>query len=134
LSVVDTRAVGRAGILVFLAGMEFGFFFVLAEISYPGYSVFKNYISDLGATCSDATCNFVQPSSALFNTSITVLGLLLLAAALYLWKGFRSRPILLFAVLSGIGAVGVGVFNASFGLIHGIFSAWTSSPPESLQF
>jgi hypothetical membrane protein len=122
---VHSRAVGRAGILVFLAGMEFGFFFVLAEISYPGYSVFKNYISDLGATCSNATCTFVQPSSMLFNMSITVLGLLLLAASFYLWRGFRSRTIMLFAVLSGIGAMGVGVFNESFGLIHGIFSAWT---------
>jgi hypothetical membrane protein len=121
---VDTRALGVAGSLVFLAGMEFGFFFVLAEILYPGYSVFNNQISDLGATC-DATCTFVQPSSVLFNTSIALFGLISLVASFYLWKGFRSRPTLAFSVLSGIGAVGVGVFNESYGSIHGIFSAWT---------
>ena len=121
---MDARSAGRAGILIFVGAMEFAFFFVLAEIYYPGYSVSTNFISDLGATCA-SSCQFVQPSSMLFNTSITILGLLLLGSSLYLWKGFRSKMLTIFAVGSGIGSLGVGVFNESFGSIHGNFSSLT---------
>src|SRR6267378_2826703 len=117
---VEARSLGLAGMLMFVGVVEFGFFFVLSEIYYPGYSVFSNYISDLGATCV-ATCLFVQPSSTLFNSSITIMGLLLLGCSFYLWRGFGSRPLTVFAVLSSIGTAGVGIFNESFGAIHGVF-------------
>ncbi len=121
---VDARSLGRAGMLMFVGVIEFAFFFVLSEIYYPGYSVSTNYISDLGATCT-STCQFVQPSSMLFNTSISILGLLLLGCSFYLWKGFGSKPLTIFAILSAIGTAGVGIFNESFGTIHGDFSSLT---------
>ena len=121
---MEARAIGRAGILMFVGVVEFAFFFVLSEIYYPGYNVTTNYISDLGATCV-STCLFVQPSSPLFNTSIAILGLLLLGCSYFLWKGFRSKPLTVFAVLSAMGTASVGIFNESFGSIHGAFSSLT---------
>ncbi len=122
---MDTRALGRAGILIFVGVIEFAFFFVLSEVYYPGYSVSLNLISDLGATCRGDVCNFVQPTSTLFNTSITILGLLFLGSSFYFWKGFRSRLLTIFGILAALGATGVGVFNESFGSIHGLFSLLT---------
>ncbi len=115
----------RAGTCMFVGTGQFAFFFVLAEIYYPGYDVSTNFISDLGATCRSGVCKFVQPSSDIFNVSIVLLGVTLLFAAYYLLKGSGSRAISLFDTLAGIGAMGVGIFNESFGSAHVFFSAFT---------
>ena len=110
---------------MFVGTAQFAFFFVLAEIYYPGYDVSTNFISDLGATCRSGVCKFVQPSSDIFNVSIVLLGVTLLFAAYYLLKGSGSRALPLFDTLAGIGAMGVGIFNESFGSAHVFFSAFT---------
>lgn len=115
----------RAGTLIFVGTGQFAFFFALAEIYYPGYDVSVNTISDLGATCNGAVCTFFQPSSDIFNTSIVLLGVLLIFAAYYLFRGSGSGLLALFEALSGVGAIGVGVFNESFGVAHIFFSAFT---------
>ena len=122
---MDGPSLKRAGAIVFLGTVQFAVFLVLAEVYYPGYSVSANYISDLGATCLNGTCKFFQPSSAIFNSSIVLLGVSLFLGSYYLWKGFRSKAVSVFLVLAGIGAVGVGVFNESYGSVHGYFSALT---------
>jgi hypothetical membrane protein len=122
---VDGLGLKRAGVLLFLGTAQFTFFFVVAEIYYPGYNVSSNYISDLGATCRNGICNFVQPSSSIFNTSVVLLGLSLFLGSYYIWKGSGSKALSFFLLLSGIGGVGVGVFNESYGSIHTLFSALT---------
>ncbi len=115
----------RAGALLFLGSGQFAFCFALAEILYPGYDVSANTISDLGATCKSGTCEFFQPSSDIFNASIVLLGVMLFFVAYYLWKGSASKALSSFEFLSGVGAVGVGVFNESYGIAHTFFSAFT---------
>ncbi len=122
---MDGPSLKRAGTLLFLGTMQFAFCFVLSEIYYPGYDVSSNYISDLGATCLKGTCNFYEPSSAIFNSSIVLLGLFLLVGSYFIWKGYGSKALSFFIALSGVGAVGVGTFNESFGPIHAYFSALT---------
>jgi len=122
---LDGPSLRKAGTLLFLGTAQFAFFFILAEIYYPGYNVSTNYISDLGATCRSGTCNFYQPSSAIFNSSIVLLGLFLLSGSYFLWKGYGSKALSFFVVLAGVGAVGVGTFNESYGSIHAYFSALT---------
>jgi hypothetical membrane protein len=122
---VDAPSLKRAGTLLFLGTGQFAFFFVLAEIYYPGYDVSSNVISDLGATCKGGVCKFVQPSSDIFNASIVLMGVLLLFVGYYLRKGSGSRALPLFEALAGVGAIGVGVFNESFGAAHVFFSAFT---------
>lgn len=82
-----------------------------AEALYPGYSVSKNFISDLG----------VGPSAWAFNGSVSLLGLLVLAGSYWLGEGY-GRIFRLLLALAGIGALGVGLFNERFGLLHGLFS------------
>ena len=75
-----------AGVLYVVAAFQFFVFELVAEALYSGYSVASNYISDLGATClnppSTARCVVHQPSATIFDTTVFVLGLLLLAGAL----------------------------------------------------
>jgi hypothetical membrane protein len=104
-----------SGALLALLGIH------LAEFLYPGYSVSGNYISDLGATCR-ATCIVYQPSAFIFNTSVILLGILMISSSFLLWKEFHSLIITALFCLSGIGAVGVGLFPETAGFLHVIVS------------
>jgi hypothetical membrane protein len=122
---MDPPSLKRAGIILFVGVAQFAFFFALAEIYYPGYDVSTQTISDLGATCKGGVCKFVQPSSDIFNASIVVLGILLLVTAYFLQKGSGSKSLSLFEGLGGVGCMGVGTFNESYGGAHVFFSAFT---------
>jgi len=122
---MDAPSLKRAGTILFVGVGQFAFCFALAEIYYPGYDVSVQTISDLGATCKGGVCKFVQPSSDIFNASVALLGIMLLFTAYYLWKGSGSKALSVFEVLSGIGAMGVGIFNESYGVVHVFFSALT---------
>jgi hypothetical membrane protein len=122
---VDAPSLKRAGTLLFLGTGQFAFFFVLSEIYYPGYDVSADVVSDLGATCKGGICKFVQPSSDIFNASIVLMGVMLLFVGYYLSKGSGSKALPLFEALAGVGAMGVGIFNESYGSAHVFFSAIT---------
>ena len=129
----------KAGIALFVGAVQFGISLVLAEIYYSAYgplnvsasgnstgyaySVYNNYISDLGALCR-TTCTAV-PSALLFDTSIIILGLLILAAAYFLQQGFHWKPATAMIAIAGIGALGVGLFPETTGIWHHIFSLIT---------
>jgi hypothetical membrane protein len=87
----------------------------LAELLYPGYSTSQNYISDLG----------VGPMTSrwIFTGAIVLFGLMAIVTAALL----RIRPgkslIWPLLALSGIGAVGVGVFNENYiPKVHALFA------------
>jgi len=84
---------------------------IIAEALYPGYSTSENYISDLG----------VGPSSLIFNSSVFLLGVLVVGGAYFIYLAdFRLFSILL--ATAGIGAMGVGLFPEDAGVIHVVFS------------
>ncbi len=68
------------GLLLFIGVAEFLLLMLIAEAIYPGYSVSRNYISDLG----------VGPTAVLFNSSIIIMGLLLVIAAILVWGGLSK--------------------------------------------
>ena len=116
-----------AGALLFVAAAQFLMGMLFAEALYPGYSISGNYISDLGAFCNGVfpaagVCVVYQPTSAIFNSSIFVLGLLLVIAAYVFWRPLRWRSFSLLVLLTGIGAMGVGVFPETFPVAHEITS------------
>ena len=113
-----------AGALIFVACAQFIVALTVAEALYPGYSISQNYISDLGATCR-ATCQVVQPTSIIFNSSVFLLGLLVIVGAYFVWRGFNSRIFSVLAVTAGLGAMGVGLFPETAGVIHDIVSLIT---------
>jgi hypothetical membrane protein len=112
---------GLAGAFMFVGGVQFVIGMLLAEILYPGYSVSGNYISDLGATCRD-TCLIYQPSAFIFNTSAMILGILILLGSYCILHEFQNYFISILIGLSGLGALGVGLFPETTGLLHLIVS------------
>jgi len=111
-----------AGFFVFVAAAQFLVGMLLAEALYPDYSVAGNYISDLGATCTDTTCRIEEPAATVFNTSVFLLGALVVLAAYLLWRSWKQKILPLLIVLTGIGAMGVGIFTEAYGSIHSIVS------------
>jgi hypothetical membrane protein len=110
-----------AGVLLFIGAVQLVLGMHIAEFLYPGYSVSMNYISDLGATCR-TTCIIHQPSAFIFNTSVSLLGVLALLSSYFLWREFHYRLISLLLGLTGIGMVGVGLFPETAGIVHPIVS------------
>ena len=112
-----------AGMLFFIAATQFVLCLTISEALYPGYSVSDNYVSDLG----------VGPSAVIFNSSVFILGLLLLVGTYFLRhvSGFKTLNTLL--ILMAIGAMGVGVFTKDFhpctrcGVFDGFFLRWIVS-------
>jgi hypothetical membrane protein len=102
-----------AGALLLFGAAQFLLLLVAAESLYPDYSVSKNFISDLG----------VGQTTLLFNASIFLFGLCVLAAAYFRSKdglaaeaGGKAFSILL--GIAGIGACGVGIFPETAGALH----------------
>jgi hypothetical membrane protein len=129
----------KAGVALFVGAVQFGISMVIAEIYYSGYgplgvqasgnstgyaySVYNNYISDLGALCR-SSCTAV-PSAYLFDTSIVILGLLILVSAYFLQRAYRWKPAAIIIAIGGIGAIGVGLFPETTGIWHHVFSLIT---------
>jgi hypothetical membrane protein len=101
-----------AGALFFIAVTQFVLGLIVSEALYSGYSISGNYISDLG----------VGSSSMIFNSSVFLLGLLLVIGAYFLQRAFDFRMLTVLLVLTAIGAMGVGIFTEDFGIIHSAVS------------
>jgi hypothetical membrane protein len=103
------------GLWLFLGGLEMLFLVHLAEFLYPGYSVSQNYISDLGVATTSARW--------VFTAAIILFGLMALATAALLRQKSKRSLLWPLLALSGIGAIGVGVFNEDFiPVVHAFFA------------
>jgi hypothetical membrane protein len=105
-----------AGWLLFASTVQFSIAMIIAESLYPGgYVVSAKYISDLG----------VGSTGSLFDTSISLVGIAVIIDSYFLYKIYRSKIFSILILLNGIGALSVGIFNESFGNIHGYVSLLT---------
>jgi len=102
-----------AGVLFFIAVTQFVLGLTIAEALYPGYSLADNYISDLG----------IGPSAVVFNSSVFLLGLLLLIGTYFLRHISNFKTVNMLLLLMAIGAMGTGVFTKDFTLAHGMVSS-----------
>lgn len=112
----------KAGVAIFAGAVQYSIGLVLAEIYYPNYNVSMNAVSDLGATCTTSGCVIYQPSSTIFNSSVALLGLLIVVGAYFLQRAFHWKPATAMVALAGFGALGVGLFPETTGVWHGLFS------------
>jgi hypothetical membrane protein len=101
-----------AGILLAVGGIQFAVAMIIAEAVYPGYSISANYISDLGV--------WSKPSGIIFNPSIMLFGLTVLASSYFVNRQFGNRGITILLALSGIGPLGVGLFPENTFIVNGI--------------
>ena len=102
-----------AGVLFFVAVTQFILGLAIAEALYPGYSVSENYVSDLG----------IGPSSIIFNSSVFLLGLLLVIGTYFLRHISDLKTVNILLFLMAIGAMSVGVFTKDFTVAHGAVSS-----------
>jgi len=104
-----------AGLLLFIGSVQCVLGIIIAEALYPGYSTSENYISDLG----------VGPSSLIFNSSVFLLGMLVMGGAYFIQRTFNFRLFSILSAITGMGAIGVGLFPEDTGVIHVVFSLIT---------
>lgn len=103
-----------AGVLLFFGSFQFIIIMTICEALYVNYSISDNYISDLG----------VGKTAVLFNSSLMLLGLLIMSSAYLIFRSTNKVfPVLL--LITGFAALGTGMFSEEAGLIHTIFSALT---------
>ena len=127
----------KPGPWLLFASLEVLFLVHIAEFLYPGYSVSQNYISDLGIG--------PEPSRGIFTVALIGFGVMVLMAAVLIRIEDKRNLLWLFFGLSGLGAIGVGVFNENiigphaffamlafvFGNIAAIYSFTKARPPFS---
>lgn len=106
-----------AGILLIISCLQFLLAVNLAETQFPGYSVAKNALSDLGGSLPP-----VEPSATIFNISVIIMGILLLAAVYLILKSGGCRLFSSCLAIASIGAIGVGIFPEYTGSTHILFS------------
>lgn len=113
------------GILLSIGGLQWLFCIVIAEGLHLGFTIRAtgewipysskiHYISELG----------VGSTALLFNSSLFLLGMMLVIASYFLQREFRSRLFSIFLAITGIGAMGVAVFPTTIQPTHGIFQAF----------
>ncbi len=114
------------GLLLFIAGAIILMGIITAEIFYPaGYTTANSEISDLGATRPLPVSVSYQPSASIFNATMIIGGLLILAASLILFRTGTKWYLVLFPALLGIGVLGVGIFPGNNAFFHPLFALLT---------
>lgn len=115
-----------AGVLYVVAVFQFFLFELVAETLDPGYSVARDYISDLGGRCvnppSTLHCVVHQPTAGIFDVTVSVLGLMLLAGTVFVYLGTRKRLYFVTAAVADLSILLVGVFPEPSGWPHAILS------------
>ncbi|MBN1236672.1 MAG: DUF998 domain-containing protein [Methanotrichaceae archaeon] len=104
-----------AGLLSFVGASQFFIFMLISEALYPGYSISENMISDLG----------IGFTAAFFNSSIIVLGLMIIFSAIAFHSFHKKYYFTFLLSLTGVGAVGVGLFPENFSPYHEISAGIT---------
>jgi hypothetical membrane protein len=111
MTLIRQRLAAVAGILYSSAGFVLLMGIITAETKYP---IFRHYttrqeISDLGGT-SPPQGLVTQPSAMIFDTTMLIVGVLLLAGAFVLWRLYQDRVLAVVSTLFGAGAFLVGIF------------------------
>lgn len=114
-----------AGLLLFIAGFIILMGIITAESLYPAdYATAQSEISDLGATRPPNSVIY-EPSASIFNGTMLVTGLLVLAANYFLSKDLKQKSVWISTGLIGFGLMGVGFFPGNYGIMHPIFAMTT---------
>jgi hypothetical membrane protein len=133
MTLTRQRLSSVAGVLYSSAGFVLLMGIITAETKYP---IFRHYttrqeISDLGGT-SPPQGLVTQPSAMIFDTTMLIAGVLLLAGTFLLWRLYRDRVLTVMSALFGAGAFLVGIFPGNttphpyVALIAFVFSALTA--------
>jgi hypothetical membrane protein len=101
-----------SGYLINLGAVQWFMGLLLAEAWAPGYSSRIDYVSDLGT----------GPTAIIYNVSVFTLGLCIALSAHGVMREYGTKVFPALLVLTGIGAMGVGVFPANLQPMHSLFT------------
>ena len=101
-----------AGVLLFVAIIQFAFLANISQILYDGYSIEETLLSDLGV--------WEQPSALVFNTSLVIFGILGIGIGVVLWPDKKLNFIPLLFVLCGIGMLIMAAFPITIEWAHDV--------------
>jgi hypothetical membrane protein len=111
-----------AGVLLSLAGAAILMGFITAEALYPGvYTTHTNTVSHLGAS-EPPNSVVLQPSAAIFDITMLVTGVMILAGAWFAYRALRRKSVLIPTALLGVGTLGVGVVPLTHPAPHTLFA------------
>ncbi len=96
---------------------------ITAEVTYP-YNTADNTISDLGGSLPPDSV-IKQPAATIFDSTMILSGLMVMLGTYLLKPKIEDRLLICLLSLVGMGLVGVGIFNGSYGDIHAIFAPLT---------
>ena len=99
-----------SGSLFLIGGIQWFLGILAAESWYDGYSSRIDYVSDLG----------IGPTAHIYNLSVFMLGVFIVIGAFFLYKSSEKRLLPILIIVSGIGAMGVGVFPGHMQPMHSI--------------
>jgi hypothetical membrane protein len=101
-----------SGCFFLVGGIQWLLGILAGESWYEGYSSRIDYVSDLGT----------GPTALIYNASVFLLGACLVAGAFFLFKSLERKPLPVLLTISGIGAMGVGIFTSDSQPMHSIFT------------
>ena len=104
------KAMMLSGTFFLIGGIQWFLGMLAAESWYDGYSSRIDYVSDLGT----------GPTALIYNLSVFLLGALMVVGAFFLYKSSDKRLLPILITISGIGAMGVGVFPGHMQPMHSI--------------
>ncbi len=99
-----------AGLLFFVGAAQFLTAMMIGEAIWPGYNVGTNAISALGT----------GSTAVLFNVSVFLVGALSAVASYLFHRTHGKRVVTALLLLSGVGAMGVGIFPETVPGPHGV--------------
>jgi hypothetical membrane protein len=102
------------GALLFVGVAQFLLVIAITEALYPGYTVATNALSDLG----------VGKTALLFDASVAVLGAFVFIGSL-LGRRTLGTSLTVTLAVTGVCAVGVGLFSETTGAPHDVFAIAT---------
>jgi hypothetical membrane protein len=104
----DKTTISGGSLLV--GGIQWFLGILAAESWFDGYSNRIDYVSDLGT----------GPTASIYNLSVFMLGAFLVVGAFFLIKPTKRKLLPVLLTISGIGAMGVGIFPANLQPMHSI--------------
>ena len=110
ISLTKFDKIKLSGYLILLGGLQWFLGLLAAESWTPGYSNRIDYVSELG----------IWEMATLYNASIFLLGVLLFVGAILLYQSTNARIFSILLAVTGIGAIGLGIFPGYAQPMHSI--------------
>lgn len=101
------------GFLLFFGPFEFFLAIIIGAGITPDYHIGVYYVSSLG----------VGETALLFNVSVLILGVCMVLASYFVQQEYKASLFSILCLLSGLSALGVGLFPEDARPLHGILTA-----------